>query len=136
MKNTILIFFGFFIMGCGSDKQISPEKVEPSSNNVYWVNNEWKNSGFKRLWEGCIGTAYVASGYRDKHGMLTGIEIRDSNDPVLVDIKNYCHCQTKFFQDRYELGELKEIIVDRTTEVSKKALDELFSQCGTLNYSK
>jgi len=95
-----------------------------------WVNNSWKNSFFKGLWEGCIVKTINASGYVSKDGPLTGIKIRDSKDPDLVKIKDACNCQTLYFQEHYSSEELKEILtLSHSNTEYKKLIERVNKHC-------
>lgn len=76
-----------------------------------WVNNTWKNDFYKGLWEGCIDKTLKGSGYFEKNGNITGKELKNSQDPLLVAIKDACNCQTEFYQSNYKNEELKSILI-------------------------
>ena len=95
-----------------------------------WVNDTWRDDFVKGLWEGCITKTINAVGYEAESGKLTGSELRDSKDPLLVEIKQACNCQTLYFQDNYSSEELKSILkLDPSSEKYEALMEGVFSKC-------
>ena len=95
-----------------------------------WINDSWGNDLIKGLWEGCTAKTLEASGYEEKNGPITGIEFRDSKDPLLMEIKNGCNCQTKFFQENYSIEELKSTLkLKSTNEKYKQMMAKVWQKC-------
>jgi len=101
-----------------------------SGANDKWVNNSWKDDFTTGLWKGCIDKAYVALGYFAERGNISGIELRDSQDPELLELKRACNCQTKYFEEYYTTEELKHILgLGEASEEYVTLILEVYVQC-------
>ena len=95
----------------------------------YWVNDTWKNDFIKGLWEGCIDKT-LKEFYFEKNGNISGKELKNSQDPLLVAIKDACNCQTTYFQNNYTTEELKStLILLPSSKEYKELMSKMIEKC-------
>ena len=101
--------------------------ISLSVNAEVWINDKWNDDFYTSIWKDCIDKNYKASGHMEKHGVISGISLKESQDPTLVMIKDYCDCTATYFQKNYSKNELEEILGGDQSSPKLAKLNQGFS---------